>query len=58
MKLMPINYQSVNVRGEGSWNENLWKGVKVEISDIEMIFFVINELVGCLNEPASNIFIN
>ena len=55
---MPINYQSVNVRGEGSWNENLWKGVKVEISDIEMIFFVINELVGCLNEPASNFFIN
>ena len=34
MKLMPINYQSVNVRGEGSWNENLWKALKVEISEI------------------------
>ena len=27
-----MNYKSSNFGGEGSWNENLWKGLKVEIS--------------------------
>ena len=27
-----MNYQSSNFGSEGGWNENLWKGLKVEIS--------------------------
>ena len=35
-----MNYQSSNFRGEGSWNENVKKGLKLEISfKIYMIFF-------------------
>ena len=30
--LLIMNYQPSSFRGEGSWNENLWKGKKVEIS--------------------------
>ena len=27
-----MNYQPLSFRDEGSWNENLWKDQKVEIS--------------------------
>ena len=27
-----MNYQSSSFEGEGNWNENLWKGLEVEIS--------------------------
>ena len=34
-----MNYHSSNFGDEGSWNENVWKGLKVEISlKIQMIF--------------------
>ena len=29
---MLINYESAKVGDEGSWNENLWRGLKEEIS--------------------------
>ena len=40
-----MNYQSSNFRGKGSWNENVKKGLKVEISlKIKMIFLLFVNL--------------
>ena len=40
-----MNYQSSSVGGEGSWNENIWKDQKVEISlKIQMIFLAFVDL--------------
>ena len=36
-----MNYRSSNSEDEGSWNEDLWKGLKVEIPIKIQIDFVI-----------------
>ena len=36
-----MNYQLWNFGGKGSWNENLWKGLKVEIS-IKNVYRFVN----------------